>query len=170
MLPPSGEEGCLPNENAGFPDTTNTTYNRINDNAEFPDTTKLCAEESAANFWRGMLLSKWECWISRHNKNYVLHNADKHYLLCDSTCYGCWSLFSLVDWSLKQTILSVSFHMTRWASCLVTDGGFCGSLMVDDAVWVTFWRSGPPLKTIFHVSTLVLGFSNPRYGVSALAW
>ena len=58
MLPPSGEEGCLPSENAGFPDTTNTTYNRINDNAEFPDTTKLCAEENAASFWRGMLLSQ----------------------------------------------------------------------------------------------------------------
>ena len=30
MLPPSGEEGCSPNENTGFPDTTNTTCTRSN--------------------------------------------------------------------------------------------------------------------------------------------
>ena len=36
--PPSGKELRSPNENAGFPDTTNTICNRTNDNAGFPDT------------------------------------------------------------------------------------------------------------------------------------
>ena len=45
ILLPSGEEGCSPNENTGFPDTTNTTCNRSNKNARFLDTTKLHAEE-----------------------------------------------------------------------------------------------------------------------------
>ena len=52
MLQPSGEEGCSPIENTGFPDTTNTTCNRSNQNAGFPDTQPL---------------SQWACGISRHN-------------------------------------------------------------------------------------------------------
>ena len=68
MLPPSGGEGHSSNENAAFPDITNTTCNRSNQNAwlpdtqrstnqhpEFPDTTKPCVTE-------------------------VQHNADKHSL------------------------------------------------------------------------------------------
>ena len=49
MLPPFGEEGWSPNENAGFPITTNTTCNRSNENAGFPDTTKLYAEEEGCS-------------------------------------------------------------------------------------------------------------------------
>ena len=45
MLPPSGEEGYSSNENAGFPDTINTTCNRSNENVRFLDTIKLHAEE-----------------------------------------------------------------------------------------------------------------------------
>ena len=45
MLPPFGEEGHSPNENAGFPVITNITCNRSIENAGFPYTTKLHAEE-----------------------------------------------------------------------------------------------------------------------------
>ena len=38
MLPPSGEEGHSFNENAAFPDITNTTCNRSNQNTRLPDT------------------------------------------------------------------------------------------------------------------------------------
>ena len=49
MLPLFGEEGHSPNENVGFPVTTNTTCNRSNKNAGFPDTTKLHAEEEGCS-------------------------------------------------------------------------------------------------------------------------
>ena len=38
-------KGHSPNENVGFPVTTNTTCNRSNENAGFPDTIKLHVEE-----------------------------------------------------------------------------------------------------------------------------
>ena len=44
MLPPSGEEGYSPNENARFPDTTNTTCNRSNESVGFPDTRRLLSK------------------------------------------------------------------------------------------------------------------------------
>ena len=57
----SGEEGHLPNENAGFPDTPKNTC------------------------WRKRPFSQWECRISRHNKNQMLPKRDtmltKHFLV-----------------------------------------------------------------------------------------
>ena len=47
MLLPSGEEGCSPNENTGFPDTSNTTCNRSNKNAGFLDTTNYMVKKAA---------------------------------------------------------------------------------------------------------------------------
>ena len=49
MPPPFGEEGCSPNENAGFPVTANTTCNRSNENVGFLDIAKQHAEEECCS-------------------------------------------------------------------------------------------------------------------------
>ena len=56
MVPSFGKEGCSPNENAGFPDATNTTCNRTNDNSGFPDTTKTTCYWSVTQCWQAFLV------------------------------------------------------------------------------------------------------------------
>ena len=81
ILPPFGEEGHSPNENAGFPVTTTPHGNKSNENAEFPVTTKLHVEEEgySANEHAGFQSQQshmlWKCGTM----------LTKHYLLLTSS-------------------------------------------------------------------------------------
>ena len=50
MLPPSAEEGFLPNEKAGFPDTTNITRNRSKHYLFLQMTSVVCNSEAVCNY------------------------------------------------------------------------------------------------------------------------
>ena len=76
MLPPFGEKGYSPNENARFLVITKTIWQQRNENAGFPVTTKLHAEEEGhpANEHAGF----------QSQQNYMFPEHDtmlkKHYL------------------------------------------------------------------------------------------